>query len=391
MKFDALLTEEVQDFIQSNLDVNHTELALKKNPFPSIDYPELINQIVAKKKAKDKLPTWFNSKNIIYPEKISIEQTSSESTAQYKSSLIEGNKLIDLTGGFGIDDYYFAQKINRVFHCELNERLSEIVSHNFKTLNQDKITSITGDSFETLKKLNTKFDWIYIDPSRRNDVKGKVFLLKDCLPNVPKLLNEYFKYTNNILIKTSPILDITSGINELKYVKRIHIVAIKNEIKELLWILEKEYMDEISITSINIENQIISNFESIHKKEYALKLSLPKRYLYEPNSSIMKSGNTDSICEFFNLYKLHQHSHLFTSDEKIEFPGRRFIINEVLPYHKKNLKKIEKQKLNCSTRNFSLGVDEIKKKYKIKDGGNIFAFFTTNCDNEKIVLLCNKI
>jgi hypothetical protein len=391
LKFDALLTEEVQDFIQSNLDVNHTELALKKNPFPSIDYPELINQIVAKKKAKDKLPTWFNSKNIIYPEKISIEQTSSESTAQYKSSLIEGNKLIDLTGGFGIDDYYFAKKLNRVFHCELNERLSEIVSHNFKTLNQDKITSITGDSFETLKKLNTKFDWIYIDPSRRNDVKGKVFLLKDCLPNVPKLLNEYFKYTNNILIKTSPILDITSGINELKYVKRIHIVAIKNEIKELLWILEKEYMDEISITSINIENQIISNFESIHKKEYALKLSLPKRYLYEPNSSIMKSGNTDSICEVFNLYKLHQHSHLFTSDEKIEFPGRRFIINEVLPYHKKNLKKIEKQKLNCSTRNFSLGVDEIKKKYKIKDGGNIFAFFTTNCDNEKIVLLCNKI
>lgn len=391
MDIDELLKKDVQDFINSNIDFDISYLALKKNPFPTIDYTEILNQITAKKKAKDKLPTWFNTKNIIYPEKISIEQTSSESLAQYKAFLINGNKLIDLTGGFGVDDFYFAQKTKEVIHCELNKELSEIVSHNFKILNQHKITCIVGDSFETLKKLNQKFDWIYIDPSRRNDTKGKVFLLKDCIPNVPELLDSYFSFSNNILIKTAPLLDLTSGLNELKYVKKIHIIALKNEIKELLWEIENEYLGEISISSINIESNDISKFDTLYKKKYPLNVSQPKTFLYEPNSAILKSGNTDAICEIFKLFKLHQHSHLFTSDEKIDFQGRRFLIQEVLPYHKRNIKKIENQKLNCATRNFPLSVNEIKKKHKIKDGGSIFAFFSTNKNNEKIVLLCTKV
>ncbi|WP_338376556.1 class I SAM-dependent methyltransferase [uncultured Flavobacterium sp.] len=391
MEFNTLLTDEVQDFIQKNLDVNHTELALKKNPFPTIDYPDLINQIIAKKKAKDKLPTWFETKNIIYPAKISIEQTSSEITAKYKSSLLTGEKLIDLTGGFGIDDYFFAQKFSEVFHCEISNELSSIVSHNYSVLNQQNINCLQGDSFEILKQLDMRFDWIYIDPSRRSDIKGKVFLLNDCLPNVPALLDDYFKFTNNILIKTAPILDITSGLNELKFVKKIHIVAIKNEIKELLWEIEKDYSNEITISSLNIDNEIINKLDTIYRKNYLASYSLPKKYLYEPNSSIMKSGNMDFISSFYKMDKLHQHSHLFTSDQILDFQGRSFHIDEVIPFQKEFMKALQKKKMNCTTRNFPLSVEEIKKKFKFKDGGTIFAFFTTNLNNEKIVLICTKL
>jgi 16S rRNA G966 N2-methylase RsmD len=391
LDFSTLLSEEIQEFIQSNLEVNASELALKKNPFPLIDYPELINQIIAKKKAKDKLPTWFKTKTIIYPAKISIEQTSSEITAKYKASLINGEKLIDLTGGFGVDDYYFAKHFKQVFHCEMNEELSKVVLHNYTALNQHNITCIQDDSFEVLEQLNTTFDWIYIDPSRRSDIKGKVFLLNDCLPNVPELLENYFKYSNNILIKTAPILDITSGLNELEFVKKIHIIAIKNEIKELLWEIEKGYLNKIIISSVNIENETINHFETIYREDYTVTYSLPKKYLYEPNSSIMKSGNMNAISSFYKTDKLHQHSHLFTSDEIVSFQGRSFQINQILPFQKEFMKQFQNQKMNCTTRNFPLSVDEIKKKYKIKDGGIIFAFFTTNLNNEKIVLICTKL
>lgn len=391
MEISRFISTEVQAFIENNLDTNPTELALKKNPFPSMDYPSLVNQVIAKKKAKDKLPTWFNAKNIIYPSKVSIEQTSSEITANYKATLIKGEKIIDLTGGFGVDDFYFSKHFKEVYHCELNEELSEIVAHNYSVLNRNNITCIKGDSLAVLEQLNSKFDWIYIDPSRRSDIKGKVFLLKDCIPNVPELLEEYFKYTAKVLIKTAPILDITSGLNELHYVKKIHIVAVKNEIKELLWEIEHQYKGEIMISSVNIENETIHQFETVYRKEYPTTFSLPKKYLYEPNSAIMKSGNIEAISGFYSLDKLHQHSHLFTSDKPITFQGRSFQINAILPFQKEQMKQFQNQKMNCTTRNFPLSVEEIKKKFKIKDGGTIFAFFTTNLNHEKIVLLCTKL
>ena len=184
MNLELLLQPEIQDFINKNLNEDTSKLAFKKNPFPEVNYSVLINQIIAKKKAKDKLPTWFSNENFIYPEKISIEQTSSETTAKYKASLVSGEKLIDCTGGFGIDDYYFSKQFQSVIHCELNADLSQIVKHNFEILKASNIKCYQGDSTEILKQLNQKFDCIYIDPSRRNDAKGKVFMLADCLPNV---------------------------------------------------------------------------------------------------------------------------------------------------------------------------------------------------------------
>jgi 16S rRNA G966 N2-methylase RsmD len=389
----AILNPKIQEYIDLNIGVSISKLALQKNPFPEVDWILILNQIAAKSKAKSKLPTWFSTKNIIYPSKISIEQTSSETTALYKASLVSGENLIDLTGGFGIDDFYFSTRIKNIVHCEINTELSNIVKHNYSQLNNKNITCYSGDSLETLIKLTTKWDWIYIDPSRRNDAKGKVFMLKDCLPNVPENLDFYFEKSNSILIKTAPILDISAGISELKHIKAIHIVAVENEVKELLWELHKDYIGVITIKSVNITKEILDTFEfNWTNNQTTPQLSLPKTYLYEPNSAIMKSGGFDQVATYYELDKLHKHSHLYTSDKLISFPGRIFEIQKNISYTKNEMKEyLENQKANITTRNFSDSVDNIRKKWKIKDGGNLYCFFTTDENNIKIVLICNKI
>ena len=389
----ALLSVAVQEFISQYIDANISKIALQKNPFPEVPWVEILTQISAKNKAKGKLPTWYSHNNIIYPSKISVEQTSSEKTALYKSNLVSGENLIDLTGGFGVDDYYFSKKMNQVFHCELNRELSEIVTHNFEILKQKNITCLQGDSFETLKKLNQHFDWIYIDPSRRSDTKGKVFMLKDCLPNVPELLEDYFQFSNKILIKTAPILDITSGLNELQNVKTIHIIAVNNEVKELLWEIEKDYEDTITIKTINFNKEKEEKFDFILNQEIENKsYTLPRKYIYEPNSAILKSGAFELIANHFKIEKLHQHSHLYTSDEVIDFPGRLFKIENSFEYNKNEMKEfLQNTKANITTRNFPETVESIRKKWRISDGGNIYTFFTTDANNRKIVLICAKI
>ncbi|MBG6062388.1 hypothetical protein IWX83_002187 [Flavobacterium sp. CG_9.1] len=389
----ALLNPAIQAFIDDTIGVNISKLALQKNPFPESNWIAVLSQIEAKTKAKNKLPTWFATKNIIYPSKISIEQTSSETTASYKASIVSGKSLIDLTGGFGVDDYYFAKKIEKVSHCEINPVLSTIVQHNFKQLNIPNITCHSADSMDTLKALKTTWDWIYIDPSRRNDSKGKVFMLKDCLPNVPENLAFYFTNSNAILIKTAPLLDISAGLSELQHVKTIHIVAIENEVKELLWELHKGYSNNISIKTINILKDKTEKFDFILNEESKfINFSLPQKYLYEPNSAIMKSGGFDEVSLFYNVNKLHKHSHLYTSNNLVSFPGRVFVIEKTVPYNKTEMKNyLEKSQANITIRNFPDSVESIRKKWKIKDGGKNYCFFTTDSNNHKIVLICTKI
>nr|WP_121365974.1 class I SAM-dependent methyltransferase [Flavobacterium limicola] len=388
-----LLNPEIQAFINANIGTSISKLALQKNPFPDVDWIHILNQIEAKTKAKDKLPNWFAAKNIIYPSKISIEQTSSQKTAQYKASIVSGESLIDLTGGFGVDDYYFLKKIKNVVHCEINLELSAVVKHNFEQLNAPNINCYPGDSLITLNTLNTKWDWIYIDPSRRNDAKGKVFLLKDCLPNVPENLDFYFRNSDAVLIKTAPLLDITAGLSELKHVKTIHIVALENEVKELLWELHKDYYGNVNIKTVNIVKEKLETFDFILNDNATLpNFSLPQKYLYEPNSAIMKSGGFHEVGSFYNLNKLHKHSHLYTSIEIKFFPGRVFEIQKFFPYNKLEMKSyLENTQANITTRNFPDSVESIRKKWKIKDGGNVYCFFTTDENNYKIVLICTKI
>lgn len=388
----SLVSAEIQDFINSNLNADVSRLALQKNKFPDTDWTSILNQIAAKQKSKTKLPTWFNASAIYYPGKISVEQTSSEKTAEHKSNLVSGSSLIDLTGGFGVDDFYFAKKINNVIHCEINEELSKIVAHNFKQLHVENISCIAGDSSEILTHLNQKFDWIYIDPSRRNDAKGKVFMLKDCLPNVPELLDFYFEHSPNIMIKTAPILDISAGLSELKNVKAIHIVSLENEVKELLWVLKEDYTNSIEIITCNLVKETAELFSFELGKNLAPNFSLPKKYLFEPNASIMKSGGFDEITAHFPVEKLQQHSHLYTSETLMDFPGRIFEIDNSFEYTKSNMKLfLENKKANITTRNFPETVANIRKKWKINDGGNLYSFFTTDLNNNKIVLLCSKL
>lgn len=390
MNFDVLRSE-VQEYIYKNENVPVAKLAFTKNPFPDIDFPVVLNQIAARQKFKTKLPPWYNTCNIIYPSKISVEQTSSEATALYKASLVSGNSLIDLTGGFGADDYYFAEKLGTVIHCEMDTMLSQIASHNFKQLGRNNIQCIAGDSLGTLKSLNRNFDTIYIDPARRHDTKGKVFMLKDCQPNIPALLDTYLEYTNTILIKTAPILDIAAGLTELKYVKTIYIVAVNNEVKELLWLISKSFTGTPEITAVAINNSFTSVFNSIINDD-AASYAMPQQYLYEPNSAIMKSGLFNEVSRRFSIDKLHQHSHLYTSDKLTDFPGRRFVINDIVPYTKVDIKKhLDSKKMNITVRNFPMAVEELRKKHKIKEGGDVYAFFTTTLNNDKIVLLCSKI
>lgn len=389
----SILNIEIQEFINNNLNTDISKLLLKGVNFIGVETKEIVEQIEAKKRCKEKLPTWFSSKNIYHPNKLNIEQTSSEITAKYKSNLINGDSIIDLTGGFGVDCYYFSKCFKTVEHCEINDKLSKIVKHNFQQFNIQNISTFTVDGLEHVQTSKKSYDWIYVDPSRRHNTKGKVFFLKDCLPNIPEHLDTLFKHSKNILIKTSPLLDISIGINELKYVKSIHTVAVNNEVKDLLWILEFGYSDEISIKTVNIKKDKNECFKFYLSDEKNSKSNYnnPLKYLYEPNSAILKAGGFLSISKKIDVFKLHQHSHLYTSEQLKDFPGRRFEIKKILPFNKKELKKEGFKKANITTRNFPETVIQIRKKFNIKDGGHSYLFFTTDCNNDKIVIVCTKL
>ncbi|MBT8324729.1 MAG: class I SAM-dependent methyltransferase [Winogradskyella sp.] len=388
-----ILDTDIQLFINNNLYTDVSDLILKGIPFNHIDSKLIIEQIEAKKRSVKKLPTWFNSENIYYPNKLNIEQTSSEITAKYKADLVSGNSLIDLTGGFGVDTYYFSKQISTVIHCEINSGLSEIVKHNYKTLNVPNIECLNENGIDALKRIDETFDWIYIDPSRRDDAKKKVFLLSDCEPNVKTFQGLFLKYAKNVMIKTSPLLDIKATKNDLKYVNELHIVAVNNEVKELLWILERNYKSELKIKTTNLvkSGQQVFEFNFEEESTAIAKYSAPMVFLYEPNSAILKAGAFNAVSALLNITKLHKHSHLYTSDALVEFPGRRFKIEKAIPFNKKIFAKEKISKANVTTRNFPLSVGDIRKKLKIKDGGNIYLFFTTNLSDEKIILICSKI
>ena len=388
----AILQPKVQHFIVDHLKSDITKLILKGSPFDDISIQELANQIIAKQKSEQKLKTWFSTENIYYPPKISIEQTSSEITANYKLTLLIGASIIDITGGFGVDCFFFSRQFKDVIHCEINEDLSTIVKHNYQQLNIKNIKTVSGNGIEFLKNSDTTFDCIYIDPSRRNNTKGKVFLLKDCLPNVPENIDFLFTKTTQILLKNSPILDISSAISELKFVKEIHAVAIKNEVKEVLFLLEKNYESDIQIKTINIQKEDTQRFNFKLKEAVTSIYSEPLSYLYEPNAAILKSGGFHQISKQLNLFKLHQHSHLYTSEQLIDFPGRNFKIRNVINYDKKKLKKLlTEKKANITTRNFPKTVAQIRKETGIKDGGKSYIFFTTDNKNELKSIICSKI
>ncbi|PTX43041.1 hypothetical protein C8P64_1567 [Christiangramia gaetbulicola] len=389
----AILSPEVSKFIEKNLKKDLPSLILKGSPFQNVSIQEIATQIKGLKIAEKKFPEFYKNPDIIYPPKLNLEQTSSEVTAIYKASLIKGESGIDITGGLGIDSYFISKNFDEFHYCELNEELAEVAQHNFQVLKADNIVVHPGDGLKVLNEFKKNFDWVYTDPARRDDHGGKVYKFEDCEPNIPKHLKMIFQNSGNLLVKSSPILDITAGIQELRFVKEVHIIAVRNEVKELLWILNKELSGTPVIKTMNFEIERIQELSGrFEKSKTEVKYSSPKAYLYEPNAAIMKSGLFDLVSEKTGTQKLHQHSHLYTSEELKDFPGRSFKIIDIKEFKLSELKRYFKsKKANITTRNFPETVENIRKKFKIKEGGNDYIFFTTNMRNEKIVIFCNKV
>lgn len=438
-----ILQNEVQEYILDYKGSDPLSLLLKPPIYKHIHNREIVEQLEARAKCRKKLPSWFSTPGIYYPNKLNIAQSSSEITARCKAGLVTGGSLVDLTGGFGVDSFFFAKQVSQVVHCEIDDRLSQIAQHNFEVLGVDNIKCIPKDGifflgdFPTLDALtenanpkdsnlgnsstkngNTvdgmaedtiaedtqipldqkRFDWIYLDPSRRHEVKGKVFRLSDAIPNVTEHLELLFSRADNILVKTAPLLDISMGRSELEQVKEIHVVAVQNEVKEVLWVLQRGYADGPTIKTVDFIRGSFSgskihhlNFKPSEETEAEPSYSPPMSYLYEPNAAILKAGAFKTVGNKFGLRKLHEHTHLYTSDEVIAFPGRSFRIEKSVPYSKKNIKRLGLEKANITTRNFPERVAQIRKKFNIGDGGDRYLFFVTDHQNDKIVLACSKI
>jgi 16S rRNA G966 N2-methylase RsmD len=388
----AILHKDIQEFINAHLKEDATKLILKGSPFTDVTIQEIVTQIEAKKKCESKLPTWFKTEGIYFPNKLNIEQTSSEITANYKASLVSGDSLIDVTGGLGVDCFAFSDKFKEVTHCEIDTELATIVKHNFKQLKKTNITQQAVNGLEFLKTVKKQYDWIYIDPSRRSDTKEKVFFLNQCQPDLTIHLDLLLQYSDNILIKLAPLLDIKKTIKDLKYVKEVHCVAIQNEVKEVLFLLEKNHPNDLQIKTINIVKNKNQYFNYQLDKICNVNYNFILKYVYEPNAAILKSGGFIHISERFDIFKLHPNTHIFTSDTLIDFPGRRFKVLKQLAYNKKLLKKeIPTNKANITVRNFPETVAQIRKKTGIKEGGNQYLFFITDKDEKHLVLICDKL
>lgn len=395
--FTSILQEKVQAYIEAHLHDDITRVILSKSPFKDVDSRMLAQQIDAKRKAKLKLPTWFNSHQIIYPKNINLQQSSSEQTANYKTEQIQGDKIADLTGGFGIDTYAFSRSFSQVDHIEKNSELSEIMQQNMSSLGVKNVKCHNTTAAEFLKAHKGSFSYLFIDPSRRDASQKKVFRLEDCEPDLTTELDFYLTKANQIYIKTSPLLDLDLGIQQLQNVHSIAIVAVQNEVKELLWRIGQKPVEDIQIQTVNFKSDSQEVFDlkwSERHCDYS-NFGQPEEsnFLYEPNASLMKSGAFQYISKHFSLQKIAQNTHLYFSKKQVkDFPGREFKIKQLLPYKPKKVKAIlGGQKANLSTRNFPVKVDDIKKKYKIKDGGKTYVFLTTTLSNEKIVLISEKI
>jgi len=387
-----LLNIDVQNFIKDNLNSDIASLSLKKSPFPTISSKELAEQVDSKKRCEHKLPLWFQTPGIYYPPKLAIEQASSELAANYKSNLIIGEEIIDLTGGFGVDTCFFAKKAKNVTHCELNAELSGISEHNSKILGL-KINYSKADGIEYLRSNTKKYDTIYIDPSRRVNSK-KVFLLKDCEPDIIINLEFLRSRSELLMVKTAPLLDIHSTIKELREVSSVHIVSIKNECKELLYLIDSKNCvnDPIIICSLLGDDEPRTySFRTSEERNFEItEYSEPLDYIYLPDVALLKAGCFKLITRDFGLHKIQINTHLYTSSKlNSSFPGRIFKLKKAWNYGT-FMKEHGFKKANIICRNFQLTPENLKKKLKINDGGDEYLLFCTNKNNELIVLNCYR-
>jgi len=395
---EELLQSEVQQYVRENEHVDINQLLLKGVEVAGVCAKDLVTQINGRLKAKSKLPEWYSSQNIIFPAKISMEQCSSQQTAKYKAEIFQAESMVDLTGGAGVDIHAFSKTFNKCTYLEQNTELCEVTTHNLTTLGASNVSTYRTTAENFLDENNAQFDLIYLDPARRGAAQKKVFRFEDCTPNVVSLMSSLLNRAGHVMVKTAPFLDITQALSQLNHVKEIHVVAVNNECKEVLYLMSNEvsHDDQIAVHTVNLhKDKPAQKFVFVLQKEAEspIAYTLPNKYIYEPNTAILKSGGINSAGHQYNLGKLHPNSQLFTSESFIEeFPGRIFECLDILKYDKKAIAKaIPAGKANITTRNFPHDVVQIRKKTGLKDGGEDYLFATTNLHNEKIILLTKKL
>ncbi len=373
-----ITSPEVREFIQQNTGVDIHAFLLKKSPFAGISIQELAQQIKGRQVAAKKFP-FLNVPEALFPTGLSLEQSSSEATAKYKASLAKpGHTFLDLTAGFGVDAYFLAEKFEEATLVEQNAELLETVEHNWQILNIK--ADFVNSSLEFFLQENERhFDLIFLDPARRDASKRKVFLLEDLSPDFLSIQDELFEITDRILLKLSPLIDITYLTEVLKNIAEIHIVAVKNDVKELLVLMDVETTAVIKVTAVNLETDEPDFTFYLNNKTAVADYSPVQKYLYIPNNAVMKTGAFSFIAHNYQLKKLHPNTHFYTSDAEIpQFPGRIFEVEQV---RSDSLKK--GSQYHVISKNYPLKPEQLRKKYKLKDGGNQFLIFTED--------VCGKI
>ena len=445
------MNQATQNFIRQHQDDDVRQLAFLGSKYPEVDMPFALDQIRGRKMARVKLPRWASLEGIIYPPHISMEQCSSESTALYKaelaarllglpvsSSFSEEIGFVDLTGGFGVDFSYIAARLGvKSMYVERQAHLCEAAKENFERLGLKNAIVKNGDGIEVLHSFLSKKDdaasaddsfgiiydqplsllktklglkIIFIDPARRDDAGNKVVSLKDCTPDVTVLQEEMLSKADYVIIKLSPMLDWHRAISELSHVREVHIISVNNECKELLLVLSARNMGDVEASSAdgevkhagNLRIYCINDAQSFVCDELDMESSQVKiapstleemQYLYEPNASLMKAGCFGVLSGRYDARMLSKNSHLFVSQAPIEaFPGRSFRIIAVSSFNKKELKRHLSgiTKANIATRNFPLSVAELRKRLKLKDGGETYIFATTLNDESHVLVITEK-
>lgn len=395
------ISSETLHFIEENARADVRTLALQAKKYPQVDMAMAVVQIAGRQIAEAKVPVWYRTEGLLYPKHLSMEQCSSETTARYKADLVEGETFADLTGGFGIDCSFLARKFRKADYVERQAELCELAEHNFPLLGLE-IDVHNEDGVEYLKQMQP-VDVLFLDPARRDGHGGKTVAISDCEPDVSALEDLLVEKAGKVMVKLSPMLDLSLALKTLKHVCEVHIVSVNNECKELLLMLQKmPVSSEIPIHCVHFVNSSVCDSAHRHfvftqEQERVSDCPLAHQveaFLYEPNASILKAGAYRSLTQAYPVRKLHTSSHLYVSPHFIEdFPGRKFKVEAVSGFGKKELKAFLQgmEKANLTIRNFPSSVADLRKRLKLKEGGEDYLFATTLADESKVLIRCRKV
>jgi 16S rRNA G966 N2-methylase RsmD len=395
LKIEDAYIEEIKQFVQENLDEDPFKLFLSLNKKVDFDLKLAVDQIQARQKAIKKLPEWVRNFELFFPINISVEQASSQETALFKAELFKGKSLIDLTGGFGIDTFHLGSNFQSVNYCERDADLVDVFRYNMDVLGMSHVKTYHGDGLGFLDNSPEPFDFIYVDPARRGEHNQKLFKLAECEPDVVAHWELMKSKGKSILVKVSPMLDLKQAITELPQVQQIWALSVRNEVKELLLLWQEgQEKSESRIHCVDLGTFERREFSFTFTEEISARsnFSEVKSYIIEPMASIMKAGAFKLFGQQYNLDKLHPNSHLYTSDSYSEdIPGRVFEVIREFKQPKKELKStFPSGKVNVISRNFALSAEEIKKKFKLKDGGEDFLICTKVGESYR-VFHCGKM